>query len=404
MTAPSKKKLFANLVLLIPVFAAILFSIPGKSFAATMTKTTVTVKVEKVVISTRRLGVGDLSIGIRRGNLYYEGFSYSGTVGSFLIYKKDVARCSSSRVEDSQWKISVSAPNASFTSPYTEGIDNQSICGNPTFTFYNRTLLGMRAPAKSGGGTCATCPVTATPPASATKTITGTLKRITGQGIPAEDKIYYIDTTAANDTSLSLGTSASKWTWDPTNTYTAGSTYACNYQGSLAVPTSVSCKAGTTPPANNNSTPSGAASGASSGSTTTPTGELAIKTGTGNIITPTLDETKCPSDSTTNAEGQRVYTKGILKGVPCDGAINSLDEVLGVVKNVVSGFLLPIVGVLFIIMLLIGGILYITSRGNQTQIDRAKKTLTAAIIGLLIVTLSYTLIAIFANLIGGGIA
>jgi hypothetical protein len=55
-------------------------------------------------------------------------------------------------------------------------------------------------------------------------------------------------------------------------------------------------------------------------------------------------------------------------------------------------------------MLLIGGILYITSAGNEQRAERGKKVLTAAIIGLLIVTLSYTLIAIFTNIIGGGVA
>lgn len=97
------------------------------------------------------------------------------------------------------------------------------------------------------------------------------------------------------------------------------------------------------------------------------------------------------------------YPKGILKGLPCNGPINDLPTVLLFIKNVVNEFILPTVGVLFIIMLLIGGILYITSRGNQTQVDRAKKTLTAAIIGLLIIILSYTLIAVFTKIIGGGI-
>jgi len=109
-----------------------------------------------------------------------------------------------------------------------------------------------------------------------------------------------------------------------------------------------------------------------------------------------IDKSRCPSGSTT-------YTSGILKDVPCDGALKTLDEALLVVRNVIQIFLLPIVGTLFTIMLLAGGIMYITSRGNQQQLDRAKKTLTAAIIGLLIVILSYTLIVIFAGAIGGAV-
>jgi uncharacterized YccA/Bax inhibitor family protein len=100
----------------------------------------------------------------------------------------------------------------------------------------------------------------------------------------------------------------------------------------------------------------------------------------------------------------KTYPNGILKGLPCNAPISDLNTVLKFVQNIVFQFILPSVGVLFTIMLLFGGILYITSAGNQQRVDSAKKTLTAAIIGLLIVILSYTIIAIFAGVIGGGIS
>lgn len=99
-----------------------------------------------------------------------------------------------------------------------------------------------------------------------------------------------------------------------------------------------------------------------------------------------------------------IYDTGLLKGIPCNQPLSDINAVVTLAKNLVMGYILPLVGTLFIIMVIIGGILYITSRGNQQQAERAKKTLTAAIIGLLIVTLSYTLIAIFAKVIGGGIS
>lgn len=114
-----------------------------------------------------------------------------------------------------------------------------------------------------------------------------------------------------------------------------------------------------------------------------------------------LDDTRCPAfaDGTLSA----TYTSGILNGVPCSGALGRLEDALIIVKNVLQIFLLPLIGTLFLIMTILGGVLYITSRGNQQQLDRAKKTLTAAIVGLIIVVLSYTLIAIFAGAIGGTI-
>lgn len=112
--------------------------------------------------------------------------------------------------------------------------------------------------------------------------------------------------------------------------------------------------------------------------------------------------TKCP----TNADGSKstTYTAGILKGVPCNETISTLEEALILVKNVVMVLLLPLVGTLFLIMMIIGGILYISSRGNEQQAERAKKTLTAAIVGLIIVILSYTIITVFANAIGGDVS
>lgn len=102
--------------------------------------------------------------------------------------------------------------------------------------------------------------------------------------------------------------------------------------------------------------------------------------------------------------GTGLYTRGLLTGLPCGQPLDNMSALVTFVKNLTMGYILPLVGTLFIIMVIIGGILYITSRGNSQQLDRAKKTLTAAIIGLLIVTLSYTIIAVFAKVIGGGVS
>jgi len=121
------------------------------------------------------------------------------------------------------------------------------------------------------------------------------------------------------------------------------------------------------------------------------------------LVTAASDIQTTPITATVCPGGGTKYASGILKGVPCDGAIDTLGEALVIVKNVIMIFILPLVGTLFLIMLIIGGILYITSRGNPQQLEKAKKTLTAAIFGLLIVTLSYTIIVVFARVIGGRI-
>lgn len=45
-----------------------------------------------------------------------------------------------------------------------------------------------------------------------------------------------------------------------------------------------------------------------------------------------------------------------------------------------------------LIFLLVGGVMYITSAGNEGQVDKAKKTIFYAIIGLIVGLLSYILV------------
>jgi hypothetical protein len=98
------------------------------------------------------------------------------------------------------------------------------------------------------------------------------------------------------------------------------------------------------------------------------------------------------------------YTSGILKGVKCDEPIKTADQVLTIVKNVVNQMFLPAASVLFIIMFTVGGIWYMGSNGNEERAKRAKKILTAAIVGLLITALAYAIITSFVYLLGGGIS
>ena len=117
----------------------------------------------------------------------------------------------------------------------------------------------------------------------------------------------------------------------------------------------------------------------------------------------TIAETKCDGDTGYTEDGIRYYKNGLLADVPCDTPITTLNQVIAVVKNLLNKILLPISATLFSIMVIFGGVSYITSNGNENQADKAKKILTAAIIGLLITLLAYVLIYFFTNAIGGSI-
>jgi len=66
-------------------------------------------------------------------------------------------------------------------------------------------------------------------------------------------------------------------------------------------------------------------------------------------------------------------------------------SLLQIANNVLS-FLLTIIGILAIIMLVIGGIMYLTAAGNEDQIDRGKKIVKYSIIGILIALASLVLV------------
>lgn len=52
---------------------------------------------------------------------------------------------------------------------------------------------------------------------------------------------------------------------------------------------------------------------------------------------------------------------------------------------------LSLVGVTLIVLIVYAGILWMTARGNDEQIDRARKYIANAIIGLIIVLMAYTI-------------
>ena len=149
---------------------------------------------------------------------------------------------------------------------------------------------------------------------------------------------------------------------------------------------STACKVNTCGGTTDPGAGTGTASAAATGPFTFNIGDL--------TATPTIDNTGC-------ATGQTKFTKGILAGLPCDKAIDSLADVLKLIRNIMYIFILPIVGTLFVIMIIVGGIVYMSSAANPKRIELGKKILTAAIIGLIITILAYTIVFFFAKSIGG---
>lgn len=60
------------------------------------------------------------------------------------------------------------------------------------------------------------------------------------------------------------------------------------------------------------------------------------------------------------------------------------------VKTVITA-LLSVIGVLFLILMIYGGFLWMTDRGNEAQVKKAQKLIEAAVIGIIIVASAYAI-------------
>ena len=92
-------------------------------------------------------------------------------------------------------------------------------------------------------------------------------------------------------------------------------------------------------------------------------------------------------------------TKTIQKAVGDPAKLSDLEKVF---ENVV-GVALGLAGIVLFVMLLIGGFRYITAGGDPKGIEGAKKTLTFAIAGMVLVALSFLLLNFIAGFTGADI-
>lgn len=68
----------------------------------------------------------------------------------------------------------------------------------------------------------------------------------------------------------------------------------------------------------------------------------------------------------------------------------------GVILSIIN-IALWIVGLVSVLFVIIGGFRYITAHGNEEATEGAKKTVTQAIIGVVIVVLSFVIIRVIVN-------
>lgn len=77
----------------------------------------------------------------------------------------------------------------------------------------------------------------------------------------------------------------------------------------------------------------------------------------------------------------------------------TISDLTIVFQRVVS-VALGLAGITLFVMLIVGGFKYITSGGDPKAVDTAKKTLTYAIAGLIIILVSYLILVLIRTITG----
>ena len=77
--------------------------------------------------------------------------------------------------------------------------------------------------------------------------------------------------------------------------------------------------------------------------------------------------------------------------VVCQNRGNAEAETQSFIRNILS-LLFFVLGVICVIMIIIGGITYATSNGEQNQLTSAKNTVLYAVVGLVVALLAYAIV------------
>lgn len=106
------------------------------------------------------------------------------------------------------------------------------------------------------------------------------------------------------------------------------------------------------------------------------------------------------------ATGCDITTGGINNGIECATPEESKKQLVGdggIFQTIVN-ILLFIVGAISVIMLIVGGIRYVVSGGDQSAVTGAKNTILYAIVGIVVAFLAYAAVNFVITQLANGTA
>lgn len=87
-------------------------------------------------------------------------------------------------------------------------------------------------------------------------------------------------------------------------------------------------------------------------------------------------------------------TEDCLDGMSCDGDVKtSITKVIN--------YLLTFLGILAVIMIIYAGILMIMAQGEEENVEKGKKIIIWAVVGIIVITLSYAIVNFVVGAGGG---
>jgi hypothetical protein len=86
-----------------------------------------------------------------------------------------------------------------------------------------------------------------------------------------------------------------------------------------------------------------------------------------------------------NPETSQLLMDAGQKGYGVSGTPTDIRETIGKIIN----FVLSLVGIVFFVLILYGGFLWMTASGNDEKVEKAQKIITASVIGLIIIVTAW---------------
>lgn len=72
------------------------------------------------------------------------------------------------------------------------------------------------------------------------------------------------------------------------------------------------------------------------------------------------------------------------------GRVGGNTELAGIIGKILNGFL-ALLGLVFVVLVIYGGVLWMTARGNQEAVKKAQATITGAAIGFILIMGAYAI-------------